>query len=363
MRSENITVLGQYQYEKGGTIQLFIGPNMKFGTEHSTQIHEMYHMHLTNTSILGSIINLFELERTLAEDLDTKQTHLIKKFIDIISQRTIEVQEVYANTMELLWIREKINLEAERNTYNHKTKKYKEYCDTLTFITDNQTLSILEKQQHVNLVCMYAMNVDSLLIKFLESLCKDQLSQYFNNKNHPFERLKDAIKLYKNGEINLLSNGCSSNDLDNFIEAASSRRIFKYLDWNQFNQDYNEMLSMSNTGKRNLEDIVSIYNESLEESTQVFALSGIKVFSDSTLLRHESAGIFILKNCSNLEEPEKNYYLIDHIVSNEIPRYISQEASKKSTMNLIQNKLCVALSLHEYDVETANRNISTQLKN
>ncbi|GGH68632.1 hypothetical protein GCM10008014_51250 [Paenibacillus silvae] len=345
MKSENVTVLGFYKTRGGGSIQLFIGPNMEFGTEHTTQVHEMYHMHLTNMTTLGSIISIFELERVMSEELDMKQSNRIKKFIDIMSERALEVHEVYANNMELLWIRENIGPEFERKAYNSKTMKYQNYCDTLKIITEDKTMNTLEKQQHIELICMYAMNIDSLLTEFIDSLRNDRLSQFFNNERHPSQRLKKAIIMYNQGKLESLS-GHSAYDINKFAKQIQLDGILKHLDWTEVLKEYNKAHKESGE----IKNIISLYNDRMEESIQAFDLSAINVFRDPSFSERDSVGLFSIKECANLDDAENNFYLIDHIVDDGKSKYISEESSKKSTMKLIQNRLCVAIPLREYDL-------------
>lgn len=103
MQYENVNILGSYSLRDGGNINIFMGKNLALGTEVNTYIHELFHMHLTNSSNLGFLLLLFEKEYNLASDAeDINHCEKIKELSEIIFNRTVYVQEVYANSQELL---------------------------------------------------------------------------------------------------------------------------------------------------------------------------------------------------------------------------------------------------------------------
>lgn len=353
MKSENIEILGQYRFQEGGSIQLFIGPNMEYGTEHSTQIHEMYHMHLTNMTSFGFVMRIMDLERVFAEETDIEHSRRMRRFTEVMSGRMLEVQEIYANNMELLWVRENIGSETEKKYYDNKPQNYKNYCNDLKIITENNETSTLEKQHQVNLVCMYAMNIDLLSEDFISALKIDELARYFSREQHPLERMKTGVSLFCNCKLEPLVDSFRT-DFDLFIERMQMEGILKYTNPQEMKNNFNEMLREIGTDKLSNEHTIRLYQDLMEESIQVFDFSGIKVFRGVSFADSETSGLFVLKNCANLDDPEENCYLIDYIVDGDRPIYIAEEASAYEMAELIRSKLCIAVRLSEYDTNNGH---------
>lgn len=348
MKSENIKILGQYRFQEGGAIHLFIGPNMELGTEHNTQVHEMYHMHLTNITSFGIILRILDMERAFAEETDTEHSVRMQKFTEVMGGRMLKVQEIYSNNMELLWIREHKGSEAEKKCYDLKPQDYKKYCDALKIITENDETSILEKQQQVNLVCMYAMSIDLSSEEFLSALRTDELARYFSGGHHPSRRLEKGLNLICRGEFEPLLDSFRT-DIDRFVELMRVEGVLKYANTQEMKIHFDEMLREIRTNKPSLEHITSLYHDLMEESIQVFDFSAIKVFRGVSFAEHDTSGLFVIKHSANLDDPEENCYLLDHIVDHGDPIYIGEEASASETGKLIRSKLCVAVRLSEYD--------------
>ncbi|HWO98312.1 MAG TPA: hypothetical protein VNM45_18660 [Bacillus sp. (in: firmicutes)] len=348
MKSENIKILGRYRFQEGGSIKLFIGPNMEYGTELNTQVHEMYHMHLTNITSFGVALGILDMERGFAEKIDAQQSSRIQKMIDLMSELMQDIQEIYANNMELLWLRDHAGPEAEQKCYDCKPQNYKNYCDALKIITENKETSILEKQQQVNLVCMYAMNIDLSSEEFLYALRMDELVRYFSGEQNPSQRLEKGLKLFQSGELEPLFNSFRV-DIDRFVERIRMDGVLRYFNSHEKKIHFDEMLREFREDKTSLERFTSLYHDCIEESIQVFDFSAIKVLRGMSLTEHDTKGFFVLKHCANLDDPVENCYLLDHIVAEGKPIYIGEEVTDSQIAELIRSKLCVAVRLSEYD--------------
>ncbi|MDU7439198.1 MAG: hypothetical protein E7L05_01160 [Clostridium sp.] len=117
-------VLGEYTYKEGGSIRLYMGANMEYESSINTQIHEMNHMHLDNVTTLGNVLEILEMERVCTPEADKSHINKIKKYEDIIRNRTASVQEIYANCIELLLIDKLGGAEESKRCYDYKTKEY-----------------------------------------------------------------------------------------------------------------------------------------------------------------------------------------------------------------------------------------------
>ena len=101
---KNIT-LGKFSYDKGGQIYLAPGDNMEYGLESSSCMHELFHAHLALASNVGMLMHLIELELNSEQEDLQYMTDLIS-IRESLYESTRTVQEVYANSLELLWVEE-----------------------------------------------------------------------------------------------------------------------------------------------------------------------------------------------------------------------------------------------------------------
>ncbi|MGM2621179.1 MULTISPECIES: hypothetical protein [Bacillus] len=202
MKYKNFEVLGSYSLRDGGYINFSMGKNLELGTEINTYIHELFHMHLTNCSNLGFLLLLFEKECNLAlEELDKSHYNKIRELSTIIFNRTVNVQEIYANNQELLWIEKNINLEIKKEFFERKPKYYQKYCSKMNIITNNQNLNNEEKRYWIERICLHSLNIQIYSDEFLNSLkSKKNLSEYFSKENHPDTRLDKALEKYSRNE-------------------------------------------------------------------------------------------------------------------------------------------------------------------
>ena len=160
-------ILGKYSYQEGGSIYISINENMKYKTEVNTQIHEMNHMHLDNVTTLGNILKILEIERCCTPTIDVTHSSLIEKYQQIIKRKTADIQEIYANGIELLLLQHLGNDIVKKEAYQLKTEKYKQYCDKLLFVVENSELEYAEKHRIINLLCFYAMAVEDGFVELI----------------------------------------------------------------------------------------------------------------------------------------------------------------------------------------------------
>ena len=347
MKSESVKVLGQYDFREGGSISIAMGPNMEFGTEVSTMIHEMQHMHLINTTAMGFVLNILEMERVHAQGKDSLQNECMKKLTTIISGIIIDVQEIYANNMELLTISDLGGKESARKFYEMKPQKYKEYCDTLSIIVENTELSLDKKKEWVNYLCTYAMNVDVNSEQFVSALYSDKkLKQYFDNENHPQQRLKEGIELYKNGQYAEIKESFRL-DINDFLLKVKNCESLKYV--NIIFEDWEEIFKDFIKGVDNIDSFNEMYEKSIEERIKLFDLSTLKVIRGPSISEQKSKCYFVIKNCANLDNQIENLYIVGHEVFNNEPTYIATEVSPLEFQELSKDKLCILLSFYEYD--------------
>jgi hypothetical protein len=155
----NDVTLGKFSYNLGGSIYLAPSENMKFGWETSSCMHELYHANLALSSNVGLLMHLIELEINLEQqDYNYKKELQIKQ--RYLYEATREVQEVYANTLELLWIQEYYGDDARDEIYNNKTDEYKKYLSISESMWLNNTNNIHERRKQVHDICRSVLNVN-----------------------------------------------------------------------------------------------------------------------------------------------------------------------------------------------------------
>ena len=196
------TILGNFSFEKGGQIYLAPGDNMEYGFEASSCMHELFHANLGLKSNIGLLMHMIELELNIEkEDLQYK--------LDLIEIRenlyksTRTVQEVYANSLELLWVEEYCGIEVRNQVYERKTIEYKQYSDISRKIWNNGKETIKDRKKKIKELCVSVFDMDIFAEQFwtwlyqpvcLEKVIIDRLNYVFSNQ----ECIKDARKLNEN---------------------------------------------------------------------------------------------------------------------------------------------------------------------
>lgn len=142
---KNIT-LGKFSYDKGGQIYLAPGDNMEYGLESSSCMHELFHAHLALASNVGMLMHLIELELNSEQEDLQYMTDLIS-IRESLYESTRTVQEVYANSLELLWVEENYGIEERNRVYEKKTIDYKQYLDIAKVNWDNVDETIEKRKR------------------------------------------------------------------------------------------------------------------------------------------------------------------------------------------------------------------------
>ena len=182
--------LGKFTYEDGGQIYLAPGDNMEYGLEASSCMHEMYHAQLALGSNVGILMHLIELELNSEQDDWQYMTKLIsiRKYL---YESTRTVQEVYANSLEMLWVEEHYGMEVRNQVYERKTIEYKQYLDIAKKNWSNTEESIERRKKQIYKLCVSVLNMDIFAEQFWtwlqESIClkeviEDRLKYAYENQ-------------------------------------------------------------------------------------------------------------------------------------------------------------------------------------
>lgn len=176
--------LGKFSYNNGGDIYLAPSDNMEYGLETSSYVHELFHADLSYTSNIGLLMHLIEIENQLEQNDLQYKIELSKKMSDLY-EATRFIQEVYANSMELLWIEEYCGSNIKQYVYEGKTEEYKQYLAVSEHIWKNEEKTIDERKEQINKFCVSVLNIDILSEQFWEIL---------NDNDKRLLEMKDVLK-------------------------------------------------------------------------------------------------------------------------------------------------------------------------
>jgi hypothetical protein len=217
----NDVTLGKFSYDLGGHIYLAPGENMEYGCETASCMHELYHANLALSSNLGMLMHMIELEIELEQDDYTYKLDLINKRSGLY-KATREIQEVYANTLELLWVQECYGIETREQIYKTKTDEYKQYLAVSENVWKNENQEINVRRKCVHDICRAVLDIN-----IFEDTFWSYLDDYLRVENH--YRLneiiqKDMCTAFQNGKYIGSNKNIEQNEI---LEIAHKR--FKHL--------------------------------------------------------------------------------------------------------------------------------------
>ncbi|MED3786804.1 hypothetical protein P4576_05995 [Peribacillus frigoritolerans] len=348
MKYENFEVLGNYSLRDGGNINFFMGKNLELDTEINTYIHELFHMHLTNCSSLGFLLHLFEKECNLAlEAQDELHYNKIQDLSAVIFNRTVDVQEIYANNQELLWIEDNISSDIKKKSYELKPKNYQEYCNKMNIITNDKNLNNEEKKYWIDKLCLYSMNIHISSNEFIDALkSKQKLSQYFSRENHPNTRLDKAIEKYtKNDSFD----EDAKIRIKDFLTRMKSLGLIKYFDEDlpELDQIATIFKNGDSLDERKLKNFIKLSQKNMDEKVKLFDFYNLKVVRVDNISNYLDYGVFAIKNCENIINKE-NFYLITEALLESTPTYVSDEAPYNFLYN--EKIKVIGISSYEFDL-------------
>ena len=151
--------LGKFTYNMGGHIYLAPGENMEYGLETASCLHELYHANLALSSNIGLLMHMIELEIGLEQD-DWEYKYDLIRIRDGLYDATRAIQEVYANSLELLWIEENYGIETRQKVYIRKPDEYKQYLNTSKKVWSNKEETIEVRRKQINSICNSVLNLN-----------------------------------------------------------------------------------------------------------------------------------------------------------------------------------------------------------
>ena len=106
-------ILGAYRSSGGGRIYLNPAGNLEAGAAAGTLFHEECHWWLSRTTALGVLQSAMEMALYATEDLAAAKQQI--RCIQILAEKSREVQEIFATKQHLLKLQEVLGLlEAQR---------------------------------------------------------------------------------------------------------------------------------------------------------------------------------------------------------------------------------------------------------
>ena len=343
-------ILGKYSYQEGGSIYISINENMKYKTEVNTQIHEMNHMHLDNVTTLGNILKILEIERCCTPTIDVTHSSLIEKYQQIIKRKTADIQEIYANGIELLLLQHLGNDIVKKEAYQLNTEKYKQYCDKLLFVVENSELEYAEKHRIINLLCFYAMAVEDGFVELITGEINEcwKLENYFNtNMGNPNSRLDYGIECLKQNDLEKLVFCITNQNIIKVIEGLFDDKILRY------SEGIAEIYKVLDIKIRNndiSEEVINYwienYQRKIEERIRVFDFNFLKrleITSNVVELTNKNICILNIYNNGNGEEKLRVY---TH--NNREGEYECYEVDKSALELLIDDINCVCIPSTDY---------------
>lgn len=311
----DMEILGHFNYKNNGTVYIKMGSNMRFGSEAVTYVHELYHERLSNISILGALLKIigFALE---ASEKETAKS--LDKYADVLVKHTRKVQEVYASSMTWLWLQEDGNEEYKLRYEEIESKEYREYRKILKRVIDDDSKSLQEREKMVEMICQNALFVDSE--QFWDSLRDvDEFDEHLETIVNTEARMNWAYEnLLEGKDIN------SHIDVIQVMKKIQSVKIFKGLAKTIKKTEENLPKLLTN------EKVIEKYLMKIEEKIKVFEFSSLKVYRNSYDKYKDIDTICIIKRCENLDNKERDFYIIMHTEDNNESVYYSQELSDVS---------------------------------
>lgn len=334
---------GKYVVEDGKIVNPI--KNMRRGDvldAYGTFIHETQHAHLNYVTTVGEITELLRYEWICSPETDKEHREKIKTLIEILCQAFEELQEIYANSMDLLWIQEQQGIEQARMFYKRKSEGYRIYSQKFNKAAE-KCVTTEEKRRFVHNIC----------IKASEPLCNNEeysrmlaeperLKEYYNNEGSMVKRLEEIL----DGNESVRKKGRKTDKAGvwNLIPSLVDRQILKYSG------------GMIGIGRKIAESmredeleklIQNKYQDMIIKKTCAF---DFQIVLDGMKIVHEKWNAHyccILKKYSRLLCPEKDYMLIGW---NDAGHYIGQEITPDEVENVVTHSKAVVVDFDEFNL-------------
>lgn len=120
-------ISGAYDSKMGGRIYLDLTENLMHQSMAATYFHETGHAWLDETTVLGVLRNVLQMEAVEAEEADERHSKRYQLCARMLTERTRFVQEVFANNLELLMLEERFGEEEMLRGLRDRPEEYQAY--------------------------------------------------------------------------------------------------------------------------------------------------------------------------------------------------------------------------------------------
>lgn len=329
--------LGHFNYKSNGEIYVKIGSNMRFGSEAVTYIHELYHDRLSNISSLGRFLNFIGMAWVMSNQ---ENKYILDRYGDVLVKHIRKVQEVYASTMTWLWLKQKGNEEYKKIYIEIEDSEYKSYRKELEKIVCDEELCLEEKEKMVDAICRYALNVnldEEAFWRCIQDI--DEFDIYMETVVNPSGRMYFAYnKAIMDADLN---DEYNDQEEINFIEKLCSLKIFENM------RIYPETIREELKTLKMDSGVLEKYYFNREKKIKVFDFATLKVNRVDHNIKKDIDVVSIIKRCKNLDDKEKNFYLITHSNYEGESIYFGEELTEIQTV--IESNDFIIIPFNEYD--------------
>ena len=310
--------------------------------DYSTFIHEIQHLHFNLFFVIGKIIEVLRIERKWTPETDGSHRIQIEDTMNILCESFRGLQEIYANSMELLWLADYLGSETAALVYEKKSGKYKDYSRKFYGLIKENT-DLEEKRQLIHRLCVQAAQPDMTEIELAELLTDDgRLKEYFKGAGNMEKRLERIIAEYSENSMADAEDRVA--DFEKLCACMIKNRILVYSKWLT---DIGHRMADAVDETMLVRMMEEYYQEFLTEKTEVldFELAGKSM--DIYHVAWEEAYGCILKKHSRLLYPEENYLLMG---CSDDGKYIGQEVSEALLSASVGKLKAVAVDFREFDI-------------
>ncbi|MBS1483257.1 MAG: hypothetical protein HP059_08540, partial [Clostridium sp.] len=301
--------------------------------------HEIYHAQLQGISVAGILMNILDLEQAAADSLDQRHAEHVQKINLILEQRTREIHEIYANSMELASLYQYGGFRAVQKGYNSKTKEYREFSSYFYELVQDTHMDHTEKCRQITLLCKDALHMDVASEEWRAAVGDGTAFQaYLDCHGYFDERFYGLYQEWKKG------NGKSGYqkvqwEPEVWIGQLKHAGLIKYC------SDMVEH-ALQNIDRCMIDEFD--YVEKLAERVKAFDLSYIRVRRDigEEMLRQE--GVLVIKNCYNLGKAE-DVFVIGRADLADGSWYSGYEWSGRKLEHFLEKAGFLMIPFMEYD--------------
>ena len=189
-------ILGAYRSSGGGRIYLNPAGNLEAGAAAGTLFHEECHWWLSRTTALGVLQSAMEMALYASEDLAAAKQQI--RCIQILAEKSREVQEIFATNQHLLKLQEVLGLLEAQRILLQLPPAYQGYWQVMEPVRRAGT-SLKHQRQVIADLCVYAMAV---ILPPGSTGNPSQLCRALQGDRSPSVRLRKALDHFlKTGEV------------------------------------------------------------------------------------------------------------------------------------------------------------------